>query len=370
MKRNATAAPFARNAFGGALAAAFLAFAQSAVSAQDLAAASEPSFAEWLETFKAQAIAEGVSSAVVEDAFAGVTVNERVFELNEDQPEFSRAVWDYLDRAVSQTRIEQGRTRRAQNAALFAEIEDQYGVDSEIIAAIWGLESSFGDIMGDYDAIAALTTLGWKGRRTSYGRSQLIGALKIIENGYASREQLKGSWAGAMGHTQFIPTTYLSYAIDHDGDGRRDIWSNLADVFASTANYLSRSGYRRDAPWGVEIRLPEEFDYGLAEPATRKALAEWAAIGVAGARGPLIGSLDPNLRGRIILPAGARGPAFMVFDNFGAILKYNRSTSYALAVGALADQIAGRRRAACRVMAARRPAARPRGTQSAAASAG
>jgi membrane-bound lytic murein transglycosylase B len=195
--------------------------------------------------------------------------------------------------------------------------------------------------MGDHDVIGALATLGWKGRRTAYGREQLIGALKIIQNRYATREELRGSWAGAMGQTQFIPTTYLVYAFDHDGDGRRDIWGNLGDVFSSTANYLKASKFGADAPWGVEVKIPAGFDYGLADVDVKKPLVEWAAMGVLAQSGALTDRHDPNLRGRIMLPAGARGPAFLVFENFEAILKYNRSTSYALAVGMLARRLAG-----------------------------
>ncbi|MEL6361597.1 MAG: lytic murein transglycosylase [Pseudomonadota bacterium] len=305
------------------------------------ASAQEPSFSDWLEAFRSEAAAAGIDQNVVTQAFEGVTVNERVFELNDNQPEFSQTIWNYLDSALSTNRIEKGRTRFAQNKTLLAQIEDKYGVDAETIVAIWGLESSYGDIMGSYDAVQALATLAWQGRRTAYGRSQLIGLLKIIQNGYAARDELKGSWAGAMGHTQFIPTTYLSHAIDENADGRRDIWSSLEDVFASTANYLSVSGYNRDTGWGLEITLPEEFDYDLAAPSTRKPVAEWAALGVDAASGNLIGRFDPNRRGRIIVPAGAKGPAFLVFRNFEAILKYNRSTSYALAVSLLSEQVAG-----------------------------
>jgi len=304
------------------------------------AAAREPDFADWLDGFRAEAAAAGVSPEIIALAFDGLEANERVFELNDSQPEHARAVWDYLDSALSDTRIANGRMRLAENRALLAEIEGSYGVAAEAIVAIWGLESSYGKLPGNYDAIEALATLAWQGRRTAYGRAQLIGALKILQNGYAERADLKGSWAGALGQTQFIPTTYLAYAVDHDGDGRRDIWSNLGDIFASTANYLAASKYRVGAPWGVEVFLPEGFDYALADADIRHALAEWAAMGVSAARGRLIGVLDPNLRGRIILPAGARGPAFLVFENFEAILKYNNSTAYALAVNLLAERIA------------------------------
>lgn len=307
-------------------------------------ALAEPAdFERWLSSFRAEAAAAGISAETLDAALTGLSVNERVYELNDNQPEFSRAIWDYLDSAVSANRVQNGRTKYLENRSLLTLIEEAYGVDAEIISAIWGLESSYGAIMGDYDAIQALATLAFEGRRTGYGRSQLIGALKIIQHGYAGRDELKGSWAGAMGHTQFIPTTYLSYAVDHDGDERRDIWNNLGDVFASTANYLSVSGYRRDEPWGVEIRLPPDFDYALADNDTKKAVVEWAALGLTAIRGAGLNErFDPNLRGRLIIPAGARGPAFLVFNNFEAILKYNRSTAYALAVSLLSEEIAGR----------------------------
>lgn len=307
------------------------------------ARAQENDFQLWLQAFRAEAAAAGIRSDVIDAAFDGVVINQRVYELNDNQPEFSRTIWDYLDSAVSPDRIENGRLRYAENQQLLSLIEQAYGVDAEIITAIWGLESSYGRILGNFDAIQALATLAFEGRRTGYARAQLIGALKIIQHGYAAREDLKGSWAGAMGHTQFIPTTYLAYAVDHNNDGKRDIWNHLGDVFASTANYLSASGYRRNETWGVEVRLPEEFDFDLASAATLKPLVEWSALGLTDPGGAtLLGQYDPNMRGRLILPAGARGPAFLTFDNFNAILKYNRSTAYALAVGLLSDEIAGR----------------------------
>lgn len=313
-----------------------------ALIATTVASAQSSDFAAWLKSFRAEAAAAGINDAVMDDAFAGVTVNQRVYELNDNQPEFTRAIWDYLDTSLSERKVANGRAALAENRILLSLIEEAYGVDAEIIAAIWGQESAYGKILGNYDAIQALATLGFEGRRTAYGRSQLIGALKIIQNGYADRNQLKGSWAGAMGHTQFIPTTYLAYAVDHDGDGRRNIWSDLGDVFASTANYMSISGYRANEIWGLETRLPGDFDYALASGSVRKPLVEWASLGVEAVRGDLLGDHDPNLRGRIIVPAGAKGPAFLVFENFEAILKYNRSTAYALAVALLSDEIAGR----------------------------
>jgi membrane-bound lytic murein transglycosylase B len=305
------------------------------------ARADEPTFHEWLKSFRAEAAAAGIRKEVLDSAFDGLLVNPRVFELNDNQPEFARSVWDYLDSAVSERRIADGRAKFAEHRALFVEIEGGYRVDAATVAAIWGLETSYGAVMGDYDVIEALATLAWKGRRTAYGRAQLLGALKILQNGYADRAQLRGSWAGAMGHTQFIPTTYLSFAVDNDRDGRRDLWGDLGDVFASTANYLAASGYVANMAWGMEVRLPDGFDYTLADVDIRKALVEWRAAGVAPARGDF-SAQDPNLRGRIFLPAGARGPAFIVFQNFEAILKYNNSTAYGLAVALLSDRIDGR----------------------------
>lgn len=321
-------------------------FSFAAVLALTLSAsaalADEPAFEDWLKGFRSEAAAAGIRADVIDAAFAGVIMNQRVLELNDNQPEFARSVWDYLDSAISAKRVADGRARIAENKTLLDRIEAEFGVDREIIGAIWGLESSYGAVMGDHDVIGALATLGWKGRRTGYGREQLIGALKILQNGYADRGQLRGSWAGAMGQTQFIPTTYLVYAVDHGGDGKRNIWTDLDDVFASTANYLRASNYRIGAPWGFEVTLPAGFDYALADVDVSKAVIEWAGAGVVGVNANLAADFDPNMRARILLPAGAKGPAFLVFENFEAILKYNRSTSYALAVGLLADHLASR----------------------------
>ncbi|MCI5047005.1 MAG: lytic murein transglycosylase [Aquisalinus sp.] len=299
-------------------------------------------FDDWLQEFRAEALAEGISAETYDREMATVEPVQRVLELNDNQPEFVKGVWEYLDTAVSDTRISNGLNNAAANEALLNRIEEAYGVDKEIIVAIWGLESSYGAIMGSYDVLSALATLGHEGRRTSFGRSQLIGALKILDREYADRTQLKGSWAGAMGQTQFIPTTYLESAVDYDGDGRRDLWSNLGDVFASTANYLSRSGYVANEPWGFEVSLPEGFDYALADRSNRQMVASWAQLGIERADGvALTDDIDLNATGYLIVPAGAEGPAFLVFNNFRAILRYNNSTSYALGIGLLSNHIAG-----------------------------
>ncbi|MEL6379044.1 MAG: lytic murein transglycosylase [Pseudomonadota bacterium] len=301
----------------------------------------EPTFAQWLTSFRQTALDAGISAATLDTALTGLKPVPRVFELQDNQPEFAKGPWAYIDSALSEQRVSKGRQKFQDNRIALEVIGNAYSVAPSVMTAIWGLETSYGAVMGNFDTVEVLANFAWKGRRTAFGRSQLLGALKIIDNGYAPRTKLRGSWAGAMGHTQFIPTTYLAYAIDHDQDGQRDIWSTLPDVFASTANYLAASGYNKANPVGVEVVLPAGFDYALTGT-TRRALVEWAAAGVvAGNAAPLVGRYDPNLRGRIIVPAGARGPAFLVFGNFEAILKYNRSTSYALAVMLLSQKIAG-----------------------------
>ncbi len=305
--------------------------------------AKQPTFEQWRSDFKAKAVKAGISPFVYDREMATVTLITRVQELNNNQPEHSRSIWDYLDGAVSTNRVSNGQTNAAANLALLDKIEQTYGVDKEVIVAIWGLESSYGKLLGDYDVLSVLSTFAYQGRRTDYGRAQLLAALKIIERGYAKRSQLKGSWAGAMGQTQFIPTTYLDYAIDQDQDGNRNLWANLDDVFASTANYLSRSGYIGNTIWGMEVTLPKGFDYDIADRTKRRTVAQWASLGVVDAHlGALMDKYDPNAQAAVIVPAGANGPAFMIFDNFRAILKYNNSTSYALGIGLLSDKIAGR----------------------------
>lgn len=276
-----------------------------------------------------------------DSALTGIKPVPRVFELQDNQPEFTKGPWAYLDSALAERRVSSGRAKYTEHRIALQLIGEAYGVDPAVITAIWGLETSYGAVMGSFDTVEVLANFAWKGRRTAFGRAQLLGALKIIDNAYAPRNKLQGSWAGAMGHTQFIPTTYLAYAVDHDEDGQRDIWTTLPDVFASTANYLAASGFDKTNPIGLEVILPDGFDYALTDT-TRRALVEWSADGIVAANAaPLIGRYDPNLRGRILVPAGAKGPAFLVFENFNAILKYNRSTSYALAVTLLSQKIAG-----------------------------
>ncbi|MEO6744452.1 MAG: lytic murein transglycosylase, partial [Caldimonas sp.] len=258
--------------------------------------------------------------------------------LDRAQPEFTRAVWDYLDNAVSPQRIRLGQDRLLQVREQADAAAARYGVPATILVAIWGMESNYGSNYGDIPTIDALATLGFEGRRADWARGQLLAALKILQSGDIDRAHMIGSWAGAMGQTQFLPSSFLAYAVDADGDGRRDIWGSMADVLASTANFLARSGWQADQPWGAEVRLPPEFDVGRADAQVRQSSAQWAAEGVKTMDGaPLPQFAD----GAMLLPAGARGPAFLTGPNFQVILRYNNSTSYALAVGLLAQRLAG-----------------------------
>jgi lytic murein transglycosylase len=298
----------------------------------------EQAFKAWVANFSATARTAGISEETLRAAFSEVRYLPRVVQLDRAQPEFSRTVWDYLDRTMTPQRIATGRARLALLRAEADAAAARYGVPSEIVVAIWGMESNYGANTGGISTIDALATLGFDGRREAWARGQLLAALKILQNGDIDRARLMGSWAGAMGQTQFLPSSYLSHAVDGDGDGRRDIWGSMADVMASTSNFLAKSGWQAGQPWGVEVRLPPGFDAGRADDAVRQTAGQWAAEGVKTIDGtPLPDLADAT----ILLPAGASGPAFMVGANFRAILRYNNSTSYALAVGLLAQALAG-----------------------------
>jgi membrane-bound lytic murein transglycosylase B len=305
-------------------------------------------FTAWLLDFSARARAAGITDATLRLAgldepslragTSRVRHLPRLIELDRAQPEFTRSVWDYLDTAVSAQRVARGRDRLGAVRADFDAAAARHGVPAEVIGAIWGIESNFGSDLGSTPVIDALATLGFDGRRETWAREQLTGALQILQNGDIDPARLVGSWAGAMGHTQFIPSAFLAHALDADGDGRRDLWGSMADVAASTANFLARSGWLSGQPWGVEVQLPTDFDPGRADDALRQPAATWAAEGVRSTDGS---PLPPLTQASVFQPAGARGPAFLVGPNFRAILRYNNSTSYALAVGLLAQRLAG-----------------------------
>lgn len=295
-------------------------------------------FARWVDAFKVAARASGIDEATLHSAFDNVRLLTRVVDADRAQPEFTRTVWDYLDSAVSSQRIARGQDKLQQFRPAIDAAAARDGVPAEVLVAIWGMESNFGNYTGDIPTIDALATLGFEGRREDWARSQLLAALKILQNGDIARAQMVGSWAGAMGQTQFLPSNFLAYAVDADGDGRRDIWGSVPDVMASTANFLARSGWLAGQPWGVEVRLPQDFDYAQADADVRKPALAWAAQGLQTMDGAPLPALS---EGFVLLPAGARGPAFLVGPNFRAILRYNNATSYALGVGLLAQRLAG-----------------------------
>ena len=297
-------------------------------------------FRQFIDDMRPIARKKGVSAQIYRQATRGLKVNPKVLKLASRQPEFNIPVWQYLETRVSAKRITTGRKMKARHASRLAAIEKRYGVDRHILLAIWGMESNYGSYKGNLSIIRSLATLGFQGRRAKFGRQQFVAALQILQRGDIPLNKFTGSWAGAMGHTQFIPTTYNGYAVDWTGDGKRDIWNSVSDALASSANYLSKSGWKPTRPWGWEVKLPKGFDYRKVGPAGKRTTKKWKKIGVKPARGKYFGTDDEIAR--LILPAGTKGPAFLVTENFKAILAYNNSVSYALAVAHLADRIAGR----------------------------
>ena len=299
----------------------------------------EARFRAFLRDFRAEALKAGIMGTTYDRAVSTISLNPKVEELNEKQPEFVRPIWEYLAGAVSPARVSRGRDQMAANAQLFARLQDAYGVPPEVLTAIWGLETNYGQNEGSFNLFEALATLAYEGPRMEYGRRQFLAALKIADIEVRDPATMTGSWAGAFGHTQFVPTTFLEHAIDGDGDGKRDMWNSPADALASAANYLKQSGWRPGQSWGEEVQLPPGFAYDQAETNLRKPIAEWAKLGVRNAAGqPLPDSAEDAA---IILPAGYRGPAFLVRNNFSVILRYNAATSYALAIGLLSDRFKG-----------------------------
>ncbi|EJM24125.1 lytic murein transglycosylase [Pseudomonas sp. GM25] len=311
-------------------------------------------FAEWQAGFRKEALAAGIRADLFDRAFANVSFDASVIRADRSQPEFARPVWEYLDGALSPLRVRKGQALISQYADILQSIEQRYGVDRQALVSVWGMESNFGQFQGSKSVINSLATLAYEGRRPGFAHAQLIAALQILQQGDITPEKMLGSWAGAMGQTQFIPTTYNTHAVDFDGDGRRDIWGSPADALASTAHYLQSSGWQRGQPWGFEVQLPSGFNYTLADGAIRKSVAEWRQLGVIlpnGGQVPagseqlsaalLLPAGSEQLSAALLLPAGYRGPAFLILDNFRAILKYNNSSSYALAVSLLSERFNG-----------------------------
>jgi membrane-bound lytic murein transglycosylase B len=308
-------------------------------SLTQVSATRDAEFAAWIASFKARAAREGISNATLTRAFRGVTYSEDVISRDRHQSEFTKQIWDYLDSAASPTRVKNGISSMRKHQRTLDAIEKHYGVDKHVIAAVWGLESAYGTSRGSMPVIQSLATLAYDGRRGKFFEAQLVAALKILQSGDTTPSNMKGSWAGAMGHTQFIPTSFLAFAVDGTGDGKRDIWSDdPTDALASTAAYLAKHGWNKGQPWGVEVQLPSGFDYSLARRETKRSPAKWSAAGVRGMDGKTV----PNYgNASILLPAGAAGAAFMIFDNFAVIERYNKADAYVIGVGHLSDRLRG-----------------------------
>jgi membrane-bound lytic murein transglycosylase B len=300
---------------------------------------SNEDFQNWLEALRDEALEAGVSNTTLDSALKDIKFVTRVVEHDRSQFEFTRTFWTYLGKCVTDERIKRGRKLLAEHRILLDKIFARYNVPPRYLVALWGVETNFGDNMGSFSVIDALVTLAYDQRRSNFFREQLIDALVIIDNGHITPDAMKGSWAGAMGQMQFMPSTFVKYAIDFTGDGRKDIWHSLPDAFSSAANYLSNVGWRPRQLWGREVILPDGFDLMQATIDTKKTVEEWAALGVRRAYGNALPRV--NMEGSIVLPQGHKGPAFLVYDNFRIILKWNRSTNYAICVGHLADRLAG-----------------------------
>ena len=303
------------------------------------AALAQQSFDQWLDAVRADARAMGVSEATLDSALTGISPIPRVIELDRRQPEGRLTFAEYLQRQTPDSRIERGRRLLQENRELLAEIGAAYGVQPRFIVALWGMETSYGSYTGGYPVIEALATLAHDGRRSDYFRRELLNALKILDEGHIAIADMKGSWAGAMGQSQFMPSNFLSLAVDHDGDGRRDIWTTRADVFASAANFLAKAGWNDGVTWGRQVRLPDGFDAELAGLGSRLSLGEWQDLGIRRRDGRDLPRADVSAS--LVLPDGPQGAAYLVYQNYRALMNWNRSTYFATTVGILADRIGG-----------------------------
>ena len=291
----------------------------------------------WVQKFRPRALAAGVSAATFDAALRGVAFNPKVVERDRNQNEFSKTIWDYLDTAVSEDRVALGVKALARHRDLLERIEADYGVDKEILVAVWGLESAYGTYRGNLPVLGSLATLAYEGRRGAFFETELIAALKIVEGGHI--DTFSGSWAGASGHTQFMPSSWETFAVDFDGDGKRNLWGeDPGDALASTANYLRHWGWTTDQPWGLEVTLPQGLDYNQTTERVVKPVPGWQALGVRTATG---GDLPDHGPGSILLPGGHRGAAFLIFPNFQVIEKYNTADAYIIGIGHLADRLKG-----------------------------
>jgi membrane-bound lytic murein transglycosylase B len=296
-------------------------------------------FDEWLSLLKKEAREQGISEATLDRALAGVTPIERVVKLDRNQAEFKKSFKSYMNMMVNRRRISEGRAMLKEHGEILERIEARYGVQPRFLVAIWGLETNFGSNLGGFPVIRALATLAYDGRRSAFFRTELFHALRIIDEGHVDVDAMQGSWAGAMGQLQFMPSTFTRFAIDDNNDGRKDIWTSLPDVFASAANFLSGHKWRGDMTWGRQVRLPKGFSKELVGMKLKKAISEWQKLGVRKTNGADLPVFAAEAS--VVQPSGENGPAFLVYQNYRAIMRWNRSHLYALAVCHLADRIGG-----------------------------
>ncbi|MBD3642500.1 MAG: lytic murein transglycosylase [Marinobacter sp.] len=313
-------------------------FSSQAIAQEPAEPIDAQAFSECKARLEQQAVDAGVSQATASQVMAQVEHLDRVIELDRRQPEFTTTFADYLNRRVNDARVSTGREMLAEHRELLERVTDETGVPAPYLVAFWGLETNFGSYFGKMSVPSALTTLACDARRSTFFTQQLIAALRIIDEGAIPADQMEGSWAGAMGHVQFMPTVFLQHAVDADGDGRRDLWNSLPDAMMSAGKFLQSMGWDGDYRWGREVLLPGNFDYGLAD-GRRLPLSKWRDMGITDAFGKSLPRAD--IQAKLVVPAGHRGPAFLVYDNFRVIMGWNRSEFYAIAVGHLADRVAG-----------------------------
>ena len=298
----------------------------------------EQRFAAWKVEFATRAIAKNYAPDLVRSVISPAKINPLALERDANQPEFTKPVWSYVDGAASEARITGGQNKMTEVDAVLDTIEGRYRVPREVLTAIWGLETSYGRILGKHDIIDSLSTFAFEGRRQKFGENQLFALLDLLASGDVRREQLIGAWAGAMGMTQFIPTTFRDYAVDLDGNGNKDLWTDPGDALASAANYISRSGWRAGEPVMTEVKLPAQFDYSVTD-SSKKTVNEWTAIGVQPVSGRRWSDAAGFLDAKLIAPGGSKGPKFLIFKNFDVLKRYNNSTSYVMGISVLADAL-------------------------------
>ncbi len=309
-----------------------------------LAKDAEKDFAVWLENLRVEARSAGVSQETLEETLAGIEEPlSRVIDLDRKQPEFTQSMEDYVAARVSEKRIANGRRMMSRYPTWLGRVEKEYGVPRRFIVALWGIETNYGEHTGSFPVIHSLVTLAYDERRGAYFRKELLDALQILDAGHIPSRRMKGSWAGAMGQCQFMPSSFRRYAVDADGDRRIDIWNSVPDVLASAANYLARAGWKDDQTWGRPVKLPEKFDFSLVGLESRLPLSRWQSLGLRRSNGGALPRRD--LDASLIMPDGPGGPAYLVYDNFRVLLAWNRSNSFAIAVGTLSDRfVAGRKK--------------------------